>query len=415
MKLHKNLYFYVLAGILAGALTGWLWPETGQSLKILGDLFIRLIKMILAPVIFITVALGIAGIKDMKQLGRTGFKTIVYFEIITTLAMLIGWLVAKLVRPGEGMNVKVEALDTSAITAYTSQAQTHGLGNLATSVIPENFIGAFVHGEILPVLFLAVLTGIALSQMGEKGDAASAFLEKAGQIVFRIIDIIMKAAPVGAFGAMAYTVGKFGPDTLLSLGKLMFCVYATCFLFVLIVLGTLIRYSGISIFTFLNYIKEEILIVLGTSSSETVLPRMMEKLKKAGCSPSVTGLVIPTGYSFNLDGTSIYLTMAALFIAQATNTHLSFGDEMVLLGVFLLTSKGAAAVTGGGFITLASTLAAVGTIPVEGIVLLLGVDRFMSEARAITNLIGNGVATLVIAKSEKALDEKMLQKIGQPE
>lgn len=409
MKIHKSLYFYVLIGIVAGVLVGGLWPETGQSLKILGDLFIRLIKMVIAPVIFITVTLGIAGIRDMKQLGRTGFKTIVYFEIVTTLAMVIGWVVAKVLQPGVGMNVNVSALDTSDIDKYKERAAAHGFQNFISSIIPDNFIGAFVDGEILPVLFLAILTGIVLSRMGEQGLPAVNFLEKAGKIVFGIINLIMKAAPVGAFGAMAYTVGKFGSDTLLSLGKLMICVYTTCFLFVLIVLGILIRYSGTTILKFLKYIKEELLIVLGTSSSETVLPRMMEKLRKAGCSPSVTGLVIPTGYSFNLDGTSIYLTMAALFIAQATNTSLTWGDELLLIGVFLLTSKGAAAVTGGGFITLASTLATVGTIPVEGIVLLLGIDRFMSEARAITNLVGNGVATLVIAKSEKALDTKMLQ------
>ncbi len=409
MKIYKSLYFYVLLAILTGAFTGWLWPETGQSLKILGDLFIRLIKMIIAPVIFITVTLGISGIRDMKQLGRTGFKTIVYFEVITTVAMLIGWLVTKIIRPGEGMNIEVQSLDTSTISVYTEKARTHGFGDFIASVIPENFIGAFVNGEILPVLFLAILTGIVLSRMGEQAAPAIGFLEKTGQIVFKIIDLIMKAAPIGAFGAMAYTVGKFGAGTLLSLGKLMLCVYTTCFLFVLIVLGSIIRYSGTSIFKFLSYIKEELLIVLGTSSSETVLPRIMEKMRRAGCSAPVTGLVIPTGYSFNLDGTSIYLTMAALFIAQATNTSLTITDELVLLAVFLLTSKGAAAVTGGGFITLASTLVAVGTIPVEGIVLLLGVDRFMSEARALTNLVGNGVATLVIAKSEKALDETMLR------
>jgi aerobic C4-dicarboxylate transport protein len=409
MKLYKNLYFYVIIAILLGALIGGLSPETGQSLKILGDLFIRLVKMIIAPVIFITVTLGITGIRDMKQLGITGLKTIFYFEIITTLAMIIGWAVMKVVRPGEGMNIDVRTLDTSVITNYTDQTNAHGFSDFLSSIIPENFIGAFVNGEILPVLFLAILTGIVLSKMGDKGLSSIHFLEKTGEVVFKIIDLIMKAAPVGAFGAMAYTVGKFGTGTLLSLGKLMLCVYTTCFLFVLIILGVIIRYSGTNIFKFLKYIKEEILIVLGTSSSETVLPRMMEKMRRAGCSSSVTGLVIPTGYSFNLDGTSIYLTMAALFIAQATNTSLTLFDELTLLWVFILTSKGAAAVTGGGFIALASTLAATGTIPVEGLVLLIGIDRFMSEARAITNLIGNGVATLVIAKSEKELDEQKLK------
>ncbi|HVD98416.1 MAG TPA: C4-dicarboxylate transporter DctA [Cytophagaceae bacterium] len=404
MNSHKNLYLFVLVAIVAGVLTGWLWPQVGQSLNILGELFIRLIKMIIAPVIFLTVTLGIASVRDMKQLGRTGLKTIVYFELITTLAMLIGWAVMNVVKPGKGMNIDVHTLDTSSITKYTEKASHNGLADFFSSMIPENFIGAFAQGQILPVLFLAVLTGIAISQMGENGLPAIHFLEKANQLVFKIIDIIMKAAPIGAFGAMAYVVGKFGAGTLFSLGKLMLCVYVTCLLFVLLVLGTIIRYSGTNIFKFLKYIKEEILIVLGTSSSETALPRLMEKMRNAGCSASVTGLVIPTGYSFNLDGTSIYLTMAALFVAQATNTSLTFGEEMTLVGVFLITSKGAAAVTGGGFITLASTLSAVGTIPVEGIVLLLGIDRFMSEARAITNLIGNGVATLVIAKSENQLE-----------
>jgi aerobic C4-dicarboxylate transport protein len=409
VKLFKNLYFYVLIAILLGGLTGWLFPEKGQSMQILGDLFIKLIKMIIAPVIFITVALGIAGIRDLKQLGRTGLKTIIYFEVITTLAMIIGWMVTKIVRPGEGMNIDPRSLDTSTITKYTEKATAHNWVDFLSSIIPENFVGAFVNGEILSVLFLAILTGIVLSKMGDRGLSSVHFLEQCGQVVFKIIDLIMKVAPIGAFGAMAYTVGKFGTGTLLSLGKLMLCVYTTCFLFVFIILGLIIRYSGTSIFKFLKYIKEEILIVLGTSSSETVLPRMMEKMRKAGCSPSVTGLVIPTGYSFNLDGTSIYLTMAALFIAQATNTSLTLMDELTLLGVFLITSKGAAAVTGGGFITLASTLTATGTIPVEGLVLLLGIDRFMSEARSITNLIGNGVATLVIAKSENALDQKMMR------
>lgn len=409
MKFYKQLYFSVLLAILAGAITGWLWPETGQHLKILGELFIRMIKMVIAPVVFITVALGIAGIRDMKQLGRTGLKTIIYFEIVTTLAMLTGWLVAKVIEPGKGMNIDLQKLDHSAANSYIEKAHSHGFAEFVKSIIPESFFGAFVGGEILSVLFLAILTGIVISNMGEGGLPAVHFLEKSGEIIFRIINLIMKVAPVGAFGAMAFTVGAFGTDTLFSLIKLLACVYITCILFVLLILGFVIRYAGTSIFKVLKHIKEEILIVLGTSSSETVLPRIVQKLTRAGCSPSITRLVIPTGYSFNLDGTSIYLTMAALFIAQATNTSLTLGDELVLIGVFLLTSKGAAAVTGGGMITLASTLAATGSIPVEGIVLLVGIDRFMSEARAITNLIGNTVATLVIAKSEKGLDTQVLQ------
>jgi aerobic C4-dicarboxylate transport protein len=410
MKIFRNLYFYVLIAIFLGAMVGWLFPDTAQSFKILGDLFIKLIKMIIAPVIFITIVIGIAGIRDMKQLGRTGFKTILYFEIITSIAMLIGWMVAKIFRPGEGMNINVYALDTSGIKQYTEKAHAFSWTGFVSSIIPENFVGAFVNGEIIPVLFLAVLTGIVLSNMGESAASAVKFLEKAGDVTFKIIDLIMKAAPIGAFGAMAYVVGKFGTDTLFSLGKLMVCVYITCFLFVLIVLGFITHLCGTSIFKVLGYIKKELLIVLGTSSSETVLPRLIEKMKKAGCSDSVTNLVVPTGYSFNLDGTAIYLTMAAIFIAQATNTPLTLADELKLFGIFLITSKGAATVTGGGFITLASTLAATGTIPMEGLVLLLGIDRFMSEARAITNLIGNSVATLVIAKSENALDKTSFQK-----
>lgn len=409
MKLHKQLYFYVLLAILAGALTGWLWPEAGKKLEILGILFIRMIKMVIAPVVFITVTLGIAGIRDMKQLGRTGLKTILYFEVITTLAMLTGWLVTKVIEPGRGMNIDLGKLDHSAANNYIEKAEAHSFADFVTSIIPENFFEAFVSGNILSVLFLAILTGIVISRMGEGGLPAVNFLEKSGELIFRIINLIMKAAPIGAFGAMAFTVGAFGTDTLFSLAKLMLCVYLTCLLFVLLILGFVIRYAGISIFDVLKYIKEEILIVLGTSSSETVLPRLMQKLSKAGCSPSITRLVVPTGYSFNLDGTSIYLTMAAIFIAQAANIPLTLGDELALIGVFLLTSKGAAAVTGGGMITLASTLAATGTIPVEGIVLLVGIDRFMSEARAITNLIGNTVATIVIAKSEKELDTQVLK------
>ncbi len=403
--IYKVLYFQVLVAIVIGVLVGFLFPEFGTSLKPLGDAFIKLIKMVIAPIIFLTVVSGIAGIGDMKKLGRVGLKALLYFEVVTTFALFIGLLIVKLVQPGAGINADVSTLDPKAVEQYTKAAQTGGgAWDFLLHIIPDTVFGAFANGEILQVLFFAILFGIALTTLGERGKPVIKAVDVTGKVFFGIIAIIMRVAPVGAFGAMAFTIGKYGIATLLPLAKVMVCVYATCALFIVFVLGTIARLAGFSIFKFIKFIKEEILIVVGTSSSESVLPRMMAKLEYLGCSKSVVGLVIPSGYSFNLDGTSIYLTIAAIFIAQATNTQLTWGQELTILLVLMLTSKGAATVTGGGFITLAATLAGMGTIPVAGIALLLGIDRFMSEARAFTNLIGNGVATIVVAKWEGEFD-----------
>jgi aerobic C4-dicarboxylate transport protein len=348
---------------------------------------------------------GIAKIGDMKKVGRVGLKALIYFEVVSTLALAIGLVVVNLARPGAGVNADVNTLDTKAVATYTSGAKALSTEGFILHIIPDSAVGAFASGEILQVLLLSVLFGFALALMGEKGKRLVDLLDQLSHALFNVIGIIMRVAPIGAFGAMAFTIGQYGIGSLLSLGKLMACVYITCLLFVFIVLGSIARVAGFGLWKFLKYIKEEILVVLGTSSSEAALPRMISKLENAGCARPVVGLVIPTGYSFNLDGTSIYLTMAAVFIAQATNTPLSLGQQLAILGVLLLTSKGAAAVTGGGFITLAATLSTIGTVPVAGLALLLGIDRFMSEARAITNLIGNGVATMVVAKWEGALDE----------
>jgi aerobic C4-dicarboxylate transport protein len=375
----------------------------GASLKPLGDGFIRLVRMLIAPIIFVTVVTGIAKMGDLKKVGRVGVKGLVYFEVLTTVALAIGLLVGNLVKPGLGMNVNAASLDLKSISAFTSAPHLH-TAEFIMNIIPRDVADAFAKGDILQVLFFSILFGVALSFLKEAGQPVLKLLEAVGKIFFRIMDLVMKVAPLGAFGAMAYTVGTFGIHTLLSLGKLMACFYTTSLLFVILILGGVMRYAGLSIFKFMRYIKEELLIVLGTSSSETVLPAMMEKMEGLGCSKSVVGLVIPMGYSFNLDGTSIYLTMAIIFIAQATNTHVTFLQQLAILGVLLLTSKGAAAVSGGGFITLAATLSAVGNIPVAGLALLLGVDRFMSQARALVNLVGNGVASVVISKQEGELD-----------
>jgi aerobic C4-dicarboxylate transport protein len=360
--------------------------------------------MVIAPIIFLTVVTGIAGIGDLKKLGRVGLKALLYFEVVTTFALFIGLAVVKLVQPGAGINADAATLDAKAVEQYTKAAQTGGAWDFVLHIIPDTVFGAFAQGEILQVLFFAVLFGIALTAMGERGRPLIKTFDSIGKVFFGIIAIIMRTAPIGAFGAMAFTIGKYGIATLLPLAKVMLCVYVTCALFILIVLGSIARLAGFSLLKFIKYIKEEILIVVGTSSSESALPRMMAKLEHLGCSKSVVGLVIPSGYSFNLDGTSIYLTIAAIFIAQATNTPLTLGQELTILAVLMLTSKGAATVTGGGFITLAATLSSLGTIPVAGIALLLGIDRFMSEARSFTNLIGNGVATVVVAKWEGEFD-----------
>ncbi|MGZ4821197.1 MAG: dicarboxylate/amino acid:cation symporter, partial [Terriglobales bacterium] len=394
-RIYRHLYFQVLAAIAIGILLGYFYPEKGAEMKPLGDGFIKLIKMIIAPIIFCTVVTGIAGMEDMKKVGRVGAKALLYFEVVSTLALAIGLLVVSMVRPGVGMNADVSKLDIRALEAFTTQAHSHGTVDFLMNIIPNSVVDAFAKGDILQVLLFSILFGFALSMLGERGKVVFKLIDGFAHVLFGVVGIIMKAAPIGAFGAMAFTIGKFGLGSLSRLGMLMGSFYLTCVLFVSIVLGVIARLCGFGIFSFIKYIKEELLIVLGTSSSESVLPRMMAKLENLGCSKSVVGLVIPTGYSFNLDGTSIYLTMAAVFVAQATNTRLSLLQTLTILGVLLLSSKGAAGVTGSGFITLAATFAAVPTIPVAGLALILGVDRFMSEARALTNLVGNGVATMV--------------------
>ncbi|CAM8665159.1 GltP Na+/H+-dicarboxylate symporters [Comamonadaceae bacterium] len=406
--LYKSLYVQVLAAVIFGVLLGHFFPQTGAEMKPLGDAFIKLIKMIIAPIIFCTVVVGIAGMEDMKKVGKTGGLALLYFEIVSTLALVIGLVVVNLLQPGAGMHVDAAALDTKSIAAYTAPGKMQGTVDFLLNVIPSSVIDAFAKGEILQVLLFSVLFGFALHKFGGRGTMVFDMIEKTSHVLFDIVGIIMKVAPIGAFGAMAFTIGKYGVDSLFSLGKLMGAFYVTCLIFVFGVLGLISRLHGFSIVKFVRYIKEELLIVLGTSSSESVLPRMMEKLENLGARKSVVGLVIPTGYSFNLDGTSIYLTMAAVFIAQATDTPMDLTQQLTLLAVLLLTSKGAAGITGSGFIVLAATLSAVGHVPVAGLALILGIDRFMSEARALTNLVGNGVATLVVAKWTGDLDMQRL-------
>jgi aerobic C4-dicarboxylate transport protein len=400
----RSLYVQVLVAVALGALLGFLDPGLGAAMKPLGDGFIKLVKMLIAPIVFATVVTGIAKMGDLKRVGRIGLKGIVYFEVLTTFALVIGLIVGKLVQPGAGMNVDPAALDTKAIAAYTSSGHSLSTTDFLLNVIPKDVADAFARGDILQVLLFSILFGVALAALRPKGSLVLRFVEELSHVLFRIVAIVMRLAPLGAFGAMAFTVGRYGIGSLLSLGKLMATFYATSLLFVLVVLGVVMRLTGLGILRFLRYLREEILIVLGTSSSESALPLLMRKLERLGCPESVVGLLVPMGYSFNLDGTSIYLTLATLFIAQATNTHVTLTQELEILAVLLLTSKGAAAVTGGGFITLAATLSAVGNIPVAGLALLLGIDRFMSEARAITNLIGNGVATVVVSRWEGELD-----------
>lgn len=401
MRIFKNLTVQVVTGIILGIMVGALFPEFGASLKILADIFIRLIKMLIAPIIFLTVVIGIGSMGNMKKIGKIGGKALLYFEIVSTVALAIGIIVVNMVQPGSGLNT--DNLKTGDVSQYTTQASEteQGFGAFIMNLIPENVVGALASGELLPVLFSAVLFGLAAAAIGDRSKPVISFFEVVADIFFKIVNMVMRVSPIAAFAAMAYTIGNFGLGSLVSLGKLMGSVYLTMFLFIVIVLGSIAKFYGFNIFKFMGYIKEEILLVLGTSSSESALPSMMRKLENYGCSKQVVGLVIPTGYSFNLDGTSIYLSMAAIFIAQAYGIDLTIWQELTLLGILMLTSKGAAGVTGSGFITLAATLAAFPMIPVEGIALLIGVDRFMSEARAITNLIGNGVATVVVSKSEK--------------
>jgi aerobic C4-dicarboxylate transport protein len=403
--LYAHLYIQVLFAIMLGVCLGHFYPTAGEAMKPLGDGFIKLIKMLIAPIIFVTVVHGIASMGDLKKVGRVGVKALLYFEIVTTLALAIGLTVGNVLQPGAGMNVDVGSLDANAIAGYVAKSKEQSAVGFILDIIPNTFFGAFAEGNILQVLLIALLFAFGLQSLGERGKPMTSFIDDAARVLFKIVGFVMRLAPVGAFGAMAFTIGKYGIDKLSSLAFLMVAFYLTCLIFIFGVLGIIAWLSGFSIFRFVAYIKDELLIVLGTSSSESVLPRMIVKMERLGCEESVVGLVIPTGYSFNLDGTCIYLTMAALFLAQATNTDLSLWQQLSILGVLLLTSKGAAGVTGSGFITLAATLASTSHIPVASLVLILGVDRFMSEARALTNLVGNGVATVVIAKSENALDE----------
>ncbi len=412
-SIFRSLYARVLIAISIGITLGVVYPATGAAMKPLGDGFIKLIKMIIAPIIFSTVVVGIAGTGDLKKVGRTGGLALLYFEVVSTLSLLLGLFVVNIVQPGVGMNVDLSTLDASSVAAYAGPGKMQSMKEFLLGVIPTSFFDAFAKGEILQVLLLAVLCGVALQQLGGRENVVFQFIEKSVEMLFVVVGMIMRLAPIGAFGAMAFTIGSYGIRSLLSLAKLMATFYLTCLLFIFVVLGAIAWYHGFSIFKFLRYIREELLIVLGTSSSEAALPKMMVKMEGLGAGKSTVGLVIPTGYSFNLDGTSIYLTMAAIFIAQATNSPMTLTQQLTLLAVLLLTSKGAAGVTGSGFIVLAATLSAVGNVPVGGLALILGIDRFMSEARALTNVIGNGVATVVVAKWVGDLDNEVLNaKVG---
>jgi aerobic C4-dicarboxylate transport protein len=415
-KRGPSLYVQVLVAIGLGVLLGWLRPDWGTSMKPLGDGFVKLIKMLIGPIVFTTVAVGIAGMKDLKKVGRVGGKAVVWFEIMTTIALVIGLTMAHLVHPGAGIHASAANMDSSVLDKTLAGPQPQGIVEHLLALIPNSFVGAFVDGDVLQILVLAVLMGSALASLGDRASALTKLLEQLATGVFAIVGIVMRGAPVGAFGAMAFTIGKYGVGTLGSLAKLMATFYGTALLFIFVVLGIVLRSMGLSIVRLLRYLREELVIVLGTSSSESALPRLMGKLEALGCSPSVVRLVVPTGYSFNLDGTAIYLTMAALFVAQALDVPLSPGEEARLLLVLLLTSKGAAGVTGSGFVTLAATLSTTGSVPVVGITLLLGIDRFMSEARALTNIIGNAVATIVVARWEKELDLDLARRVldGEP-
>ena len=408
MRLLRILYVQVLIAIALGVLVGALWPNVGVALKPLGDGFVALIKMLIAPVIFCTVASGVAQMSDLKRFGRVGAKALIYFEVVSTLALVLGVLVAEVVRPGAGFNIDPKTLDPSLVAGFVAKARGDTIADHLLAIIPKTFASAFTDGDILQVLLLAILTGFALSRLGDIGKRGAGALDQLMALFFAILRIVVRAAPIGAFGAMGFTIGKYGVGALVQLGALIGCVYLTSILFVVVVLGLIARAAGFSIFRFIAYIREELLIVLGTSSSETVLPQIMQKLERLGVARPVVGLVVPAGYSFNLDGTNIYMTLATFFLAQATNIHLSIAQEATILGVAMLTSKGAAGVTGGGFITLAATLAVVPDIPIRALAILVGIDRFMSECRALTNLVGNGVATLVVARWEKAVDRGRL-------
>ncbi|CDX13486.1 C4-dicarboxylic acid, orotate and citrate transporter [Mesorhizobium sp. ORS 3359] len=403
---YRHLYVQVLVAIAAGILLGHFYPDLGASLKPLGDAFIKLVKMVIAPVIFLTVATGIAGVSDLHKVGRVAGKAMIYFLVFSTLALIVGLVVSNVIQPGAGMHINPATLDASKVSTFTEKAHDTTIVGFLMNIIPDTITGAFAQGDILQVLFFSVLFGTALALVGERGRPVVDFLQALTAPIFRLVAILMKAAPIGAFGAMAFTVGKYGIGTIANLAFLIGTFYLTSLLFVLVVLGAVAWYNGFSILALIRYIKEELLLVLGTSSSEAALPGLMAKMERAGCNRSVVGLVIPTGYSFNLDGTNIYMTLAALFIAQATDTPLTFGDQILLLLVAMLSSKGAAGITGAGFITLAATLSVVPSVPVAGMALILGVDRFMSECRALTNFVGNAVATIVVARWEGELDQK---------
>jgi len=409
---YTRLYFQVLLGITAGVILGALRPDLGAAMKPLGDGFIKLIRMIIAPVIFATVVAGIATMGDIRDLGRIGVKTLVYFEIITTpLALVIALAVVNVLQPGAGLHADPNALDLKTVSAYVSSARQLSTVDFLLNVIPTTIVDAFAKGEILQVLLVSVLFGLALLHMGERGRPLVSFIDQCSQALFGVVAILMRAAPIGAFGAMAFTIGTYGIGALASLGKLMASFYLACFLFIAVGMGLIARVSGFSMWKFVRYIKDEIFIVIGTSSSESVLPRIMAKMERLGCARRVVGLVVPTGYSMNLDGTSIYMVMASIFIAQATDTPFSLGQQLGLLALLLLTSKGAAGVTGSGFVTLAATLSAMPTLPVAGLSLLVGIDRFMSEARAVTNLTGNALAAVVVAKWEGDLDVPRMTRV----
>ncbi len=402
-RIHNNLTFQVLVAISLGVLLGLFAPGTAKAMKPVGDTFINLVKMIITPVIFLTIVLGIANMSDLRKVGRVGGKALLYFEIVTTFALAIGLIIVNVTKPGAGLDVS--SLAKGDISKYAEAGKGLTFVDFVTHIIPSSVVGAFANGEVIQVVFFAVLFGVSLAYLGEKGRPLTEMLDRLSLVFFRIVALVMKVAPIGAFGSMAYTVGTFGVKSLLPLGRLMLDVYLTMAIFIFVVLNLILRRYGFSLWEYLKFIREEIVLVLGTSSSEPALPRMLDKMERYGCARSVVGLVIPAGYSFNLDGTSIYLSMATIFIAQAFQVHLGIFEQLSVLGVLMLTSKGAAGVTGSGFIVLASTLTAMRVVPVEGVAILLGVDRFMSEARAITNLIGNGAATLVVARSENAFDE----------
>lgn len=415
-KVGSKLYFQVLVGIIAGIILGYVNPKLGIELKPLGDLFIKLIRMLLAPIIFASVVVGIARMGNIREAGRVGLKAILYFEILSTLALVIGMVVINILKPGVGMNIDASQIDTASITSYTTAAQHSTLTEFFMNLVPNSVVGAFAQGEMLQIILFSILFAIALTHLGGKATPLVDILDIFLHGMFGVVKIVMYVAPIGAFGAIAFTIGRYGIGTLASFGQLMVAVYATCLLFVVFVLGAVMRLCGLSLWSFLKYIKDEILIVFGCASTEAVLPRMLMKLETMGCEKSVVGLVLPTGYAFNADGTAIYLTMAAIFVAQATNVNLTVWDQLVILGVMLLTSKGSAGVAGAGFVALAATLASMHKIPVSGLVLLLGIDRILNEARAVTNLIGNGVATIAIARWEGRLDVRQAKKsfAGEP-